>query len=117
MSTSAPVGATGLPRTILSYLTAHTDRDVELALSSFAPDAVVVDDGRTYRGLDEVRGFLRYGAAEFRYTSELVGAQRVDETHWVLVNHLEGDFPGGVVDLTYRFTIDGDRIAELSIAG
>ena len=31
-------------------------------------------------------------------------------------NRLEGDFPGGVVDLDYRFTVDGDRIAELVIA-
>jgi hypothetical protein len=34
----------------------------------------------------------------------------------VAVNHLEGSFPGGVVDLAYRFTMDGDLIAELVIA-
>jgi hypothetical protein len=34
----------------------------------------------------------------------------------VAVNHLEGDFPGGVADLAYRFTMDCDLIAELVIA-
>jgi hypothetical protein len=34
----------------------------------------------------------------------------------VAVNHLEGNFPGGVVDLAYRFTMDGDLIAQLVIA-
>ena len=36
--------------------------------------------------------------------------------HWVATNRLEGDFPGGVVDLRYRFAMDGDLIAELVIA-
>jgi len=31
--------------------------------------------------------------------------------------HLEGDFPGGVVDLRYRFALDADdRIPVLAIA-
>jgi hypothetical protein len=34
----------------------------------------------------------------------------------VAVIHIEGDFPGGVADLDYRFTLDGDLIGELSIA-
>jgi hypothetical protein len=33
----------------------------------------------------------------------------------VAVHHLEGDFPGGVVDLRFRFTLREGRIAELVI--
>ena len=29
--------------------------------------------------------------------------------------HLEGDFPGGVVDLHFRFTLDGASISRLVI--
>jgi hypothetical protein len=32
------------------------------------------------------------------------------------VNHLEGNFPGGVVDLRYRFVVVDDLISELVIA-
>ena len=32
-------------------------------------------------------------------------------------NHLEGDFPGGVADLAYQFTMDGDRIARADDRG
>jgi hypothetical protein len=39
-----------------------------------------------------------------------------DEDTWLVVNHLEGDFPGGVVDLRYRFALSGDLISELVIA-
>jgi hypothetical protein len=31
-------------------------------------------------------------------------------------NRLEGNFPGGVVDLTYRFTVHNDQIVHLEIA-
>lgn len=34
---------------------------------------------------------------------------------WVVVNRLEGDVPGGGVDLCYRFTLSQDDIAELAI--
>jgi hypothetical protein len=35
---------------------------------------------------------------------------------WLVTNRLEGDFPGGIVDLGYRFRLTGDAIAELLIA-
>ena len=76
----------------------------------------MTDEGRAFRGTQEILGFLRHSVSEFTYTTELTGARRVDDEHWVAVNHLEGDFPGGVVDLAYRFTLAGDRIAELVIA-
>ena len=105
-----------LPATIRDYLAAHAARDTEAALRAFTSTAVVADQGRTFRGTDELRGFLREAGAEFTYTTELVGAQRVDDAHWVAVNRLEGDFPGGVAELAYRFTMDGDLVAELVIA-
>ena len=116
MTTPTSIRPDQLPAPIRAYLTAHEAGDAETALRAFAPDAVVVDDGTTYRGTDEVRGFLQSSGTEFQYTTELVGAERVDDHHWVAVNHLEGDFPGGVVDLRYRFAMDGDLIAGLVIA-
>jgi ketosteroid isomerase-like protein len=108
---------TDLPTTVREYLTAHTARDTDTALAGYTADAVVTDDGRTYRGTEEIRGWLEQSSTEFTFTTELTGAQRVDDRQWVVVSHLEGDFPGGVVDLRYCFTLDGDdRIAVLTIA-
>ena len=104
-----------LPATISDYLRAHVARDVETALAAFAEDAVVTDEGNTYRGTEEIRGWLRNGGAEFTYTTELIAAERVDAERWVATNHLEGDFPGGVADLNYRFTLRGDQIVALAI--
>ena len=108
---------TDLPTTVQTYLAAHTARDTETALAAFTADAVVIDDGHTHRGTGEVRRWLQESSSEYTFTTELTGAQRGDDRQWVAVSHLEGDFPGGVVDLRYRFTLDADdRIAVLTIA-
>ena len=106
-----------LPGTVRGYLTAHTARDTDTALAAYTADAVVSDDGHTHRGTAEIRRWLQQSASEYTFTTELIGAQRVDDRQWTAVSHLEGDFPGGVVDLRYRFTLDGDgHIAVLTIA-
>lgn len=104
-----------LPEVITAYLTAHRAHDVEGALACCTEDAVVVDDGHTYRGKREIRGWLARTHGEYTYTTELVAARRADDNHYVAVHHLEGDFPGGTVDLRFRFTLSDDHVAELVI--
>ena len=116
MSTSTPTAPDQLPPTIREYLAAHTARDVEAALRALSVTGSVTDDGQTFRGTEEILHFLNKAGAEFRYTTELIGARRVDDAHWVATNRLEGDFPGGVAELDYRFTLADDLIAELVIA-
>ena len=105
-----------LPVAVRFYLTAHAARDTDAALRTFAPDAVIVDQGQTFRGVYEIGVFLGTAGAEFTYTTELVGAEHVDDTHWVATIRLEGDFPGGVAELSYRFTVQDDLITQLVIA-
>ena len=116
MTTPTSIESGRLPATIRGFLAARTARDTDTAARAFGAAAVVVDDGRTYRGTDEILGFLRDAGAGFTYTTELIGAQRVDGARWVATHRLEGDFPGGVDELDHRFTMDGERIAELVIA-
>lgn len=105
-----------LPETITRYLEAHRVRDTSTALTAFTSDATVTDDGNTYEGTAAIERWLNQAASEFTYTVELTGAQRTDATHFTATNHLEGDFPGGVVDLHYRFTLRDDLIEGLVIA-
>lgn len=112
--TSTTISPNQLPATIRDYLDAHTRQDTEAALAHFDPDAVVTDQGETFRGRNEVRDFLTRAGSEFTYTTELTGAERVDG-RWVARVRLEGDFPGGVADLAYRITLRDDRLVELDI--
>src|SRR3954453_13763690 len=102
MTTPTSISPDQPPATIRGYLAAHEARDADAALRAFTPTAVVVDDGMTYRGTEEIRSFLSKAGAEFTSTPPLAGAQRAGDAHWVAIKHLEGDFPGGVVDLRYR---------------
>jgi hypothetical protein len=105
-----------LPSVITTYQEAHDRHDVLTALDQFTPDAVVTDEDRTYHGSAGVETFLRTAAAEFTFTRSLVDATEVAPHEWVVTNHLEGDFPGGVVDLRYRFRLADDLISRLDIA-
>lgn len=116
MTTSTEIQPTDLPATIRAYLAAHTAREADVAIRAFTPDAVVLDDGHAFRGTAEVLDFLENAGSEYTYTSTLVGGERVDDAHWVAVIHIEGDFPGGVADLRYAFTLADDLISELVIA-
>lgn len=109
------VGMSELPEVITTYLTAHHARDLDPALARYTDDAVVVDEGHPYRGKREIRAWLSQAASEYTYTIELVGTQRVDDEHYVAVHHLEGDFPGNVVDLRFQFALRDGRIARLVI--
>lgn len=105
-----------VPTTVRGFLAASTVHDADAASSFLVEDVVVVDQGETFRGHDEVLAFVLDAGAEFEYTTEQTGARRVDDDHWVVTLRLEGTFPGGVADLDYRFTLRGGLVAELVIA-
>jgi hypothetical protein len=104
-----------LPVSITRYLTAHQARDLDTAIAHYTPDASVTDEGRTYHGPEQIRAWLSRSASEYTYTTQLTGAAKVDDRHYDAVHHLEGDFPGGVVDLHFRFTLQDGLIARLVI--
>ena len=104
-----------LPEPVRSYLTAHAVRDVDAALAAFAPDAEVVDDGHVFRGTAAVRDCLATAGAQYRYTTEHLGGEQVDGAVWLAHVRIEGDFPGGRADLTYRFVLAEGLITRLDI--
>jgi hypothetical protein len=104
------------PDVVRRYFAAHDRRDTEAALAAFTPDARVRDDGRDYAGADQIRDWLARASTEFTYTRTLIDATEIDASRWLVVNRLEGNFPGGVVDLRYQFTLTGELISELVIA-
>ncbi|MER6959688.1 nuclear transport factor 2 family protein [Streptomyces sp. NPDC000618] len=104
-----------LPEVITRYLGAHQAHDTTAAVRAFAGDATVIDDGNTYRGVAAIERWLGRSATEFTYTVHLTGAQQTDTDHYTATHHLEGDFPGGAVDLRYQFTLRDGLIEQLVI--
>lgn len=111
------IQVTDLSVPITTYLDRSQGNQRWTAIGAFAADAVVVDDGRQYRGTSEIAGWLDRVASEYEYTATFLWAER-DEHATLVVNRLEGTFPGGIIDLKYRFVLNGQNAAirELTIA-
>lgn len=103
-----------LPTTIRAFIEAHEARDADTALALLTPGAVISDVGESFTGEDSLRRFVSEAGAEFTYTDEITTVA-LDGEIWVVGHHLEGDFPGGVADLDYRFALEGEKIARLDI--
>ena len=104
-----------VPEVIRRYFAAHDRRDVHDALSCFASDGRVFDDGREYAGQEAINDWLARASTQFTYTRTFLDAIAEESNVWLVRNRLEGDFPGGVVDLRYRFDIVNDLIVDLVI--
>ncbi|PND57405.1 DUF4440 domain-containing protein [Mycobacterium sp. ENV421] len=104
-----------LPAVVRTYLTAHRSRDVAAATATFTADAAVTDEGHTVHGRAAIETWLASAGNEYTFTTEFTGATATDAEHVDVLQRLEGDFPGGVADLHYRFTLDGNLISRLVI--
>ena len=103
-----------LPEIVRTFMTALDAREVGQALATLTPGAVVTDEGREYQGTDGIGSWIATAANEYAYTTEFTGATPTDVGVDV-GQHLEGNFPGGVADLHYRFTLDGASIRRVVI--
>ncbi|WP_136709320.1 nuclear transport factor 2 family protein [Agromyces sp. H66] len=112
-----PYNTETVPPVVARYLSAQGDdeRRQEVA-EAFTADARVTDEGIDYDGRDRIRAWVDKTGSEYTYTTALIGQRQEGPDQWTVVAHLEGDFPGGVVDLRYRFSLEQDRISRLVIA-
>jgi ketosteroid isomerase-like protein len=103
-----------LPDNVKTFMTALDNREGERVLATLTTDAVVTDEGRDYTGHEDILAWLATAVSEYTYTTEFTGATTSDTTIEV-GQHLEGNFPGGVADLHYRFSLDGALISRVVI--
>lgn len=85
-----------LPPPIELYVKAENAGDVESLSECFAPDAVVRDERRTYRGLAAIQEWKAETKRKYRHTVEpLASARKGDRI--VVTNRLSGSFPGSPI--------------------
>ena len=108
-----------LPTVIADYLAASDRGDLDALVACFADDGVVLDEDQEWRGQAGIRQWRQKVANAYEYTVEVRGAATQASVDGVqrhdVRTHLEGNFPGGTVDLTFRFGLRDDRIATLQI--
>jgi ketosteroid isomerase-like protein len=108
-----------LPAVVSNYLAASERDDIDAIVACFTEDAVVLDEDRHWRGAQAIRQWRENVATAYEYTVALIGSQALGEVdggqRHAVYTHLEGNFPGGQVDLTNRFTLRGELIVGLQI--
>lgn len=103
------------PNVITRYLKATDEDDIDTLVACFTEDGSVLDEGRTYRGRNEIRGWRERLQSQWEFTRTVTGSEAAGGGQYIVRTHVEGNFPGGVADLTYRFTLAGGQIADLTI--
>lgn len=106
---------TAVPDVITRYYAAAERGDTDAVMACFSTDAHVLDEDRHYWGAEEVRRWRESVATRFTYTSEITGTEVTAAGEHLVSTHLEGDFPGGTVDLVQRFTLTDGLITQLLI--
>lgn len=109
------VDFTTLPEPVRAYLAASDMQDHGAVAQTFAPDGTATDEGQTHAGRAAIRAWREDVAGGYTYTTETTGVRHEGDV-WIVAVHLEGDFPGNVVDLEQRFTVREEGIVTLVIA-
>jgi SnoaL-like domain len=102
-----------LPKPIAAYFR-EDKSDAEAVSQCFTENAVVKDEGRTYKGRPAIKQWKTDASAKYHYVSEPFACEQQDGKT-VVTSRLTGNFPGSPVDLRYFFELAGDRIASLEI--
>lgn len=76
----------------------------------FTSDATVVDDGRTYHGRQAIHAWLTGPANAFTTTSTHLSAEQNENRSATVLILLEGNFPGGRVELRHEFEQQSDGL-------
>ena len=105
-----------LPGPVAGYFDADARRDTEAVVALFTDDAIVVDEGQTWTGINQIRAWRVGPAAKYEYTTEVTGTKHAGHHEYVVTGRLQGNFPGGTADLTWRFILADQRISRLTIA-
>jgi ketosteroid isomerase-like protein len=106
---------TMLPNAVNGYLAAAPTGDIDATVSCFTGDAVVVDEGQSYTGMEAIRFWRAHAASVYEYTIEVLDTDRLAGDHFVVRARLDGNFPGNTVELSFDFTLRDELISRLHI--
>ena len=102
-----------LPKPIDAYFAADRG-DSEALARCFSNNAVVKDEGHTYKGLAAIKQWKTDSSSKYTYTSTPFACEERDGKT-IVTSRLTGNFPGSPVDLRFFFGLEDDKIAFLEI--
>lgn len=80
---------------ITRYFAADARRDSAAIVALFTADAVVVDEGQTWRGTGAIRNWREGPASTYQYTTAVHSTERSGADTYRVTGRLTGNFRGG----------------------
>lgn len=103
-----------LPAPIQVFFDAETGADCAAPVEAFAPDAIVMDEGREHVGADAIETWWRAAKAQYRHTAQ--PRDFIEQGGLSVVRaEVSGRFPGSPALLSFAFRLENGRIAALEI--
>lgn len=103
-----------LPAPVSAFFEISNGSNIAEITRCFALNAVVVDEGQTYRGHGAIQSWQRDVQQKFEFTVEPVSVSQDGERLRVAAN-VVGNFPGSPAQLDHVFGLVGDQIVSLEI--
>ena len=105
-----------LPDHVAKFLPAYAEQDSDARVDSFAPDGTLIDEGREWHGVAEIRGWDEKKPAPPSSIEPIDSATNGVDTQ--VTATVTGTFPGSPITLRLRFKVDPEaRITSLTIVG
>jgi ketosteroid isomerase-like protein len=106
------VNGIALSPAISGFIMDSNAHDIEAITARFTSDAVVEDEGATYRGIDEVARWVEKTHSEYRFTLEPLDSEQ-DGGEIIVTCSVSGTFAGSPIQLRFFFNMAGNKIAAL----
>jgi ketosteroid isomerase-like protein len=103
-----------LPAAVAAYWAAANVGDRAAAAGCFAADAVVQDEGKTYRGPEAIAGWVEHTTQAAHPMVEPLRSA-AEAGRLLVTAKVSGAFPGSPVELDFEFTLADGKIAKLEI--
>jgi hypothetical protein len=103
------------PQIINQYLHAASIQDSQACAACFTPEGTVLDEGKTYKGREEIRAWRESVRSQWSYTTTITGSEAINDTEYRVTADVDGNFPGGHASLTFSFSLQDGLIADLRI--
>jgi ketosteroid isomerase-like protein len=105
---------TRMHATLERYFAATNKHDVAGMIAELAEDAIVKDEAREHRGVPAIREWAEETIRKYKFRAQPTRVASENDRAAVSVS-VSGDFQGSPIELTYRFKLDGQKIARLEI--
>jgi len=103
-----------LPVVLETYFASENTHDTSAIERCFAINATVSDEGRSIKGIAEIRAWRIETSEKYHHSVEPIAMSSRDGM--VLVTgRVSGNFPGSPITLDHIFDIEGGKIVSLEI--